>query len=143
MTTPETAQLLVGQLGVRHGPKRLAQLPCPGHHFWRDPPLLGHGSPRRLQGCHQKTVAVKTVTHEGYKQRPSQVATAVGTNALDRVAGLDPGQGRTPQRIQLGERQGHQASGGVAGNSSRIMPEPTRARRASSRPRPSRRRKSS
>ena len=74
-------------------------------------------------------MAIKPLPHQRHEQGTVQVGAAVGAHGGQ--AGGTPGwltEGLAPERQQLIQGQGH---GGVESASSRIMPEPTRAGRAS------------
>ena len=133
LAAPEAAEFLIGQQRVVHKPHG----PAEGNHGLKllgaQAVALGHGGGGPAgQGRLQKAMAIKPLPHQRHEQGTVQVGAAVGAHGSH--AGGTPAwltEGLAPERQQGIQGQGH---GGVESASSRIMPEPTRAGRASRRP---------
>lgn len=130
LAAPEATELLIGLQGVIHEPQGPAQSAHSLQLVGAQAVALGHGGGGSAgQGGLQKAMAIKAFPHQGHEQGAGKISAAVGAHGPQ--AGGAPGRitkGLSPQRLQLIKGQGH---GALSTESSRIMPEPTRAERAS------------
>ena len=123
---PETAEFLVGQQRVVHEPHRPAEGGQGLQLRGAEPVPLGHGGGAAAgQGRRQEAMTIKPFPHQGHEQGTGEVGAAVGAHRRERRRGRGRfGEGWTPELGELIHAQGHRRPGG---ESSRIMPEPTRA----------------